>query len=140
MYKRQIYKGGEISARDVWQKLPDQPTYSTVRTLLGVLEEKGYLTRRLEGKAFLYQAKHAREKVAESALRRLLSTFFGGSVEQAVTGLLQLEDSNLTSDELRRIERMISQARKRTTFACPAQRSTRKRTRRDNRPTESPSS
>ena len=107
-----IYAGGEVSARAIWQKLPDQPTYSTVRTLLGVLEGKGYVRRRLDGKAFFYRATHAREQVAESALRRLLSTFFGGSVEQAVTGLLQLEDSNLTAGELRRIERMINQARK----------------------------
>src|SRR6478736_5048719 len=107
-----IYAGEEVSARDIWQKLPDQPTYSTVRTLLAVLEEKGHLTRRLEGKAFLYRARKPREKMAASALRRLLSTFFSGSVEQAVTGLIQLEDSNLTAEELRRIERMIAQARK----------------------------
>ena len=107
-----IYAGDEVSARDIWQKLPDQPTYSTVRTLLAVLEEKGHLTRRLEGKAFLYRARKPREKMAASALRRLLSTFFSGSVEQAVTGLIQLEDSNLTAEELRRIERMIAQARK----------------------------
>jgi len=107
-----VYAGGEVSAREIWQKLPDQRTYSTVRTLLGVLESKGHLTRRLEGKAFFYRAKRPREKVAASALRRLLSTFFGGSVEQAVTGLIQLEDAKLTSEELRRIERMIAQARK----------------------------
>ena len=107
-----VYAGEEVSARDIWQKLPDQPTYSTVRTLLAVLEEKGHLTRRLEGKAFLYRARKPREKMAASALRRLLSTFFSGSVEQAVTGLIQLEDSNLTAEELRRIERMIAQARK----------------------------
>ena len=107
-----VYAGEEVSARDIWQKLPDQPTYSTVRTLLAVLEEKGHLTRRLEGKAFLYRARKPREKMAASALRRLLSTFFSGSVEQAVTGLIQLEDSNLTAEELRRIERVIAQARK----------------------------
>ena len=107
-----VYAGGEVSARDIWQKLPDQRSYSTVRTLLGVLEEKGHLTRRLEGKAFFYRASRPREKVAASALRRLLSTFFGGSVEQAVTGLIQLEDGRLSAEELKRIERMIAQARK----------------------------
>ena len=107
-----VYAGGEVSAREIWTKLPDQRSYSTVRTLIGVLEGKGHLTRRLEGKAFLYRMKRPREKVAASALRRLLSTFFGGSVEQAVTGLIQLEDGKLTAQELRRIEQMISQARK----------------------------
>ena len=107
-----VYAGGEVSAREIWQKLPDKRTYSTVRTLLGVLEDKGHVARRLEGKAVFYRAKRPREKVAASALRRLLSTFFGGSVEQAVTGLIRLEDANLSAEELRRIERMIAQERK----------------------------
>jgi len=107
-----VYAGGEVTARHVWQQIAEPPSYSTVRTLLGVLEEKGYLSRRPSGKAFVYRAKRAREKVATSALRRILSTFFDGSIERAVSGLLELDDSNLTDEELARLARLIKEARK----------------------------
>ncbi len=107
-----IYARGEVSARDVWQSIPDAPGYSTVRTLLGVLEEKGHLARRQLGKAFLYRATRPRNQVAASALRRLLATFFEGSIERAVSGLLELEDRYLTDEELTRIGRLIKGARR----------------------------
>ena len=107
-----IYARGEISARDVWQAIPDAPGYSTVRTLLGVLEQKGHLVRRPLGKAFLYRATRPRNQVAASALRRLLATFFEGSVVRAVSGLLELEDRYLTEEELIRIARLIKEARR----------------------------
>ena len=108
-----VYATGEISAREIWRDLPDQPTYSTVRTLLAVLEQKGHLRRRQVGKAFLYRARSESHKVAASALHRLLAIFFGGSVERAVAGLLSLDDAKLTNQELARIERLIREARKR---------------------------
>lgn len=107
-----VYAGEEVTARQIWEKLPGAPTYSTVRTLLGVLEEKGHLARRAEGKAFLYRPTRQRDEAAASALRRLLSTFFGGSIEKAVCGLLQMEESSLTDAELARIGRMIREAKK----------------------------
>ena len=107
-----VYAGGEVSAREIWERLPGAPTYSTVRTLLAALEEKGQLVRRLVGKAFVYRPAHPRERAAASALRRLLATFFHGSVENAVSGLLQLDDASLTDAELARIARVIQQARK----------------------------
>jgi len=106
-----IYAAGEASARDVWRRIPDAPTYSTVRTLLAVLEQKGQLARRLVGKAFIYEPIRERRSAAASALRRLLHTFFDGSVERAVSGLLDLEDANLTNEELARIARLIKEAR-----------------------------
>ncbi len=107
-----VYAGEEVSARQVWEGLSDPPSYSTVRTLLGVLEEKGHLARRQEGKALMYRPTRPRRHAAASALRRLVSTFFQGSVERAVAGLLELEDPNLTPAELDRIARSINQARK----------------------------
>jgi BlaI family transcriptional regulator, penicillinase repressor len=107
-----LYSCGEATAREIWQRMSQAPTYSTVRTLLAVLEDKGHVVRRLEGKAFVYRPKRQRESAAGAALRRLLTTFFQGSVEQAVSGLLEMEDKSLSNAELARIAKMISQARK----------------------------
>ncbi len=107
-----VYAQGEVSAREIWQKLPDAPTYSTVRTLLSVLERKKHMTRKLVGKAFMYQAIRPRQNAAAAATRRLLHTFFGGSIEHAVSALIDLEDPNLTEAELARIAKLITQARK----------------------------
>ncbi len=107
-----IYAADELSARQVWERLSDPPSYSTVRTLLGVLEEKGHLARRQSGKALLYRPTRLREHAAGTALRRLLATFFQGSVERVVAGLLDLEDPKLTPAELDRISRLVNQARK----------------------------
>ena|SRR5688572_3280733 len=106
-----VFARGEASAREIWEQVPDAPTYSTIRTLLAVLEEKGHLARRTEGKALVYRPKRQREKAAASALQRLLATFFQGSVEQAVAGLLELEE-DLSDEELARIGRLIAEARK----------------------------
>lgn len=107
-----LYSRGEATAREIWLQMPQAPTYSTVRTLLAVLEDKRHVSRRLEGKAFVYRPKQQRETAAVGALRRLLSTFFQGSVEQAVSGLLGMEDKNLSDEELARIAKMINEARK----------------------------
>lgn len=107
-----LYACGEATARDIWQRMPQAPTYSTVRTLLSVLEGKRHITRRTEGKALVYRPKRQRETAAVAALRRLLSTFFQGSVEQAVSGLLAIEDKALSDAELGRIAKMINDARK----------------------------
>ena len=107
-----VYADGEASAREIWRRIAGAPTYSTVRTLLAVLEQKGHLARRLVGKAFVYRPTHERCAVAATALRRLLHTFFDGSVERAVSGLLDLQDADLTDEELARIARLIREARK----------------------------
>jgi BlaI family transcriptional regulator, penicillinase repressor len=107
-----LYSAGEASARDIWARLPQAPTYSTVRTLLTVLEEKGHIVRRSEGKAFLYRPRRKKESAAVDALRRTLTTFFQGSVEQVVANLLEMEDKTLSDAELARIGKMIKEARK----------------------------
>ena len=104
-----IYATGEASARDVLEKLPDAPTYATVRTLLRVLLEKGHLTHRTEGRSYYYAPARTREAVGKNALKRLLETFYEGSVEQAVSGLLNLKDTELDANELKRIEALIDE-------------------------------
>ena len=104
-----IYAGGEVSARTVWAELPDPPSYATVRTLLRVLLEKGHVKHRVDGRTYIYSPKKSRASVAKSALERLLKTFYGGSVEQAVSGLLEVADTDLGEAELERIEKLIEQ-------------------------------
>ena len=107
-----VFSGSPITARTISEQMDDPPTYSTVRTLLAVLVRKGHLTHQKEGSAFLYSPTQKRSAVAASALHRLVETFFEGSVEQAVSGLLNLKDSQLTEEEAQRISDMIEQAKK----------------------------
>jgi len=100
-----------VSARDVWASIPDQPSYATVRKLLTILVEKGELKRKLEGKKFLYQLARSRKMAAKSAARRLLDTFYRGSVEEAVMGLLGAGEKKITPEELERISKMIETAK-----------------------------
>jgi len=103
-----------VSARDVWTAIPDQPSYATVRKLLTILVEKGELKRRLDGKKFLYLLARSRKIAAKSAARRLLDTFYRGSVEDAVMGLLGAKEKGLTPEELERISQMIASAKDNT--------------------------
>ena len=103
---------GTASARDIWKQLPDQPSYSTVRKLLSVLEEKGHVRHKRMGKSYLYSPTKARAKMAETALKRLRDTFFGGSTEQVVSGLLSMKDTRLNTDELARLSALLDQAKK----------------------------
>ena len=103
---------GSASARDIWEQLPDQPSYSTVRKLLSVLEEKGHVKHKQVGKSYLYSPTKARAKMAETALKRLRDTFFGGSTEQVMSGLLSMKDVQLSANELARLSELIEQTKK----------------------------
>ncbi|KPL00196.1 MAG: CopY family transcriptional regulator [Planctomycetes bacterium SM23_65] len=107
-----IYRRGEASVAQVLEDLPDTPTYSTVRTLLRILEEKGHLKHAKDGPRYVYRPTRPRSQAARSALKRLLETFFDGSAEKAVTALLDVSDANLTPDELQRLAKLIEKARK----------------------------
>ena len=103
---------GTASARDIWAQMPDQPSYSTARKLLSVLEEKGHVKHKQTGRSYLYCPTKPRAKMAETALKRLRDTFFGGSTEQVVSGLLGMKDTQLSADELTRLSALIEQAKK----------------------------
>jgi predicted transcriptional regulator len=106
-----IYGFSEASARDVLNALPDPPSYSSVRALMRILEEKGHLTHRTEGARYVYRPTRPRGAAARSALRRVLKTFFEGSTAKAVAALLDASDADLTDDELARLARLIETAR-----------------------------
>jgi BlaI family penicillinase repressor len=93
-------------------ELPDDPSYSTVRTQLRVLEEKGHVRHEEKGLRYVYIPIVSRRTVRKSALKHLVDTFFEGSAEQAVAALLGGEGSRLSEEQLDRIEDLIKKARK----------------------------
>jgi BlaI family penicillinase repressor len=93
-----IWRLGEASADQVRGALPEPLHDSTVRTLLRVLETKGYLLHEARGKAFVYRAAIARQKAQRNALRSVLAQLFGGSAEDLVMRLI--EDERITPDQL----------------------------------------
>jgi BlaI family penicillinase repressor len=106
-----VYARGEASAAVVHEQLPDPPSYSAVRALLAILIDKGHLKYRAEQGRYIYSPTRRRSQVGRSALRRVLDTFFEGSLEKAVAALLQGSDANLSPEELARLGQLIEQAR-----------------------------
>ena len=107
-----VYARGEASAAEVLAALPDPPSKTAVRTLLRILEEKGHLRHKQEGLKYVYQPSRPRGHAGRSALRRVLDTFFDGSLEKAVAAHLGDAASDLSADELARLADLIHQARK----------------------------
>ncbi len=107
-----LFEREQASAAEIHAGLPDRPTYSAVRAKLRVLEEKGHVRHEEKGLRYVYLPTISREAARRSALRRLVSTFFEGSVEQAVAALLDLSASRLSEQDLNRIEGLIEAARK----------------------------
>jgi predicted transcriptional regulator len=107
-----LFRRGRATAADVMEELPGEPSYSTVRTQLRVLEDKGHVRHELDGVRFVYMPVLARQAARKTALRHLVDTFFDGSSEQAVAALLGGEGARLTDEQLDRIAAMIAKARK----------------------------
>jgi BlaI family transcriptional regulator, penicillinase repressor len=107
-----LYERGEATAADVQAALPEPPSYSAVRALLRILEEKGHVRHKQDGPRYVYLPTVARENAKRSALRHVLKTFFDGSAEQAISALLDESSSKLSSAELERLARLIDTARK----------------------------
>ena len=107
-----LYRRGRATAAEVMEDLPGHPSYSTVRTQLRVLEEKGHVRHEDDGQRYVYSPAAPRGTVRRSALKHLVETFYEGSVEQAVAALLGGEGAQLTEEELDRIEDLIRKARK----------------------------
>ncbi|HZZ28930.1 MAG TPA: BlaI/MecI/CopY family transcriptional regulator [Pirellulales bacterium] len=106
-----VQRLGEASVAEVRQNLADAPSYSAVRTMLGLLVEKGWLKYRQNGKRYLYRSAASREHSQRTALRRLLGTFFGNSPSDAMAALLDISADNMTDDQLQQIMRLIDDAR-----------------------------
>lgn len=107
-----IYARSHASVADVHQAMPDPPSYSTVRALMRILEDKGHLKHKTEGNRYIYLPTRSRKEASKSAARRLLQTFFGGSTEDALAALLEVSRTRATPQELDRLARLIEKARK----------------------------
>jgi predicted transcriptional regulator len=107
-----IYQRGKASAADIREAMPDAPTYSAVRALLRVLEEKGHVEHENEGLKYVYAPVVKRDKAKRSAVKHLVDTFFRDSPEQVVAALLDVSAKRLTREELDRMAAMIEKARK----------------------------
>src|SRR6188768_225663 len=107
-----LFRRGRATAAEVMDELPGEPSYSTVRTQLRVLEEKGHVRHEDDGVRFVYMPVVARHAARKSALRHVVDTFFDGSAEKAVAALLGGEGTRLTDEQLERIAGMIEKARK----------------------------
>ena len=107
-----LYSHGRSTAAEVQNALPDPPSYSAVRAMLRILEEKGHVRHEQDGPRYVYLPTVARDNAQRSAMRHMLRTFFDGSAEQAISALLDDESANLSEAELDRLARMINQARR----------------------------
>src|SRR5579862_756669 len=94
-----LYRREQATAAEVLEDLPDPPSYSSVRTLLKVLEEKGHARHVEEGVRYVYLPTQPRRNAARSALSRVVETFFGGRVEDAVAALVADQDRQLSEEE-----------------------------------------
>jgi predicted transcriptional regulator len=103
---------GEASAEDVRARLMNPPSYSAVRAMLRILEEKGHVHHEQDGPRYVYLPTIARDNAKRSALRHMLRTFFDGSAEQAISALLDESSTRLSDAELDRLARMIDHARR----------------------------
>jgi BlaI family penicillinase repressor len=106
-----VYRLGEASVAEVRDGIPEAPSYSTVRTLMRVLTEKGELAHKADGPRYVYRPTTPREEAQASALERVLSTFFDGSPTQAMAALMDLSAEDLTDTELDELETMVRNAR-----------------------------
>jgi predicted transcriptional regulator len=107
-----LYANGRATAAEVQTLLPDPPSYSAVRAMLRILEEKGHVRHQQDGPRYVYLPTLARDNAQRSAMRHMLQTFFDGSAEQAISALLDDSSARLSEAELDRLARLIDQARR----------------------------
>jgi len=109
-----LFARGEATVNQICDALPDPPTAMAVRRMMHILEEKGHLTRRAQaqGREVVYLPRETKGKAGRSAFQRVLETFFGGSLEDALSAHLLSRKHKISIDERNRLVRLIEQARK----------------------------
>ncbi len=107
-----IYHRGAATATEVYEEMTDRPTRTAVRTFLRILEEKGYVEHRKQGREFVYRPTRPRGIEGRSALRHVLQTFFDGSLERAVGSYLHGQGAKPKAEDLKRLAELIRQAKK----------------------------
>ena len=105
-----LYTLGEATVGEVMDHIPDPPSYSAVRATLRVLEEKDHVKHKQDGPRYLYLPTVPRDKARSHALKHLVGTFFGGSVEQAVMALLSMPETKMSDDQLEKLAEQVRQA------------------------------
>lgn len=105
-----LFSLGEASAKEIQERLSDELANATIRTMLRILETKGHLVHRKANRSFIYRPVAKRDAAAKSAMKRLVKVFFEGSITQAVSGLLELKDTQLSQAEVDELTRLITEA------------------------------
>ena len=108
-----LYRTGRATVADVRAQLPAAPSYSAVRTMLRILEEKGHVRHDFDGPRFVYIPTVTRDKAKRSALKHLVNTFFEGSATQVMAALVDMSPQSLSDDEIAHLRHIIDDARKR---------------------------
>lgn len=106
-----VFAQGEATVNQIAAALPDPPTVMAVRRMMHILEEKGFLKRRQDGREVIYGPKQSKEGAGKKALQHVLDTFFGGALDEALAAHLNSRDT-MSEDQLSRIKQLIEQARK----------------------------
>ena len=106
-----LYRDGKATAADVRSSLPEPPSYSAVRAMLRILEDKGHIRHEEDGPRYIYMPIVTRDKAKRSALRHVLNTFFDGSASQVLAALFEISPRDLDEQELARLRRMIDAAK-----------------------------
>jgi BlaI family penicillinase repressor len=107
-----LFARGRATGQEIQEGLLDQPNYSSVRTILRVLERKGYVRHVEEGLRYVYEPTVPREAASRSALQRIIRTFFDGSAKEAVAALLDPAAFHLSDEELKELARIIERAKR----------------------------
>ena len=109
-----LFAAGRATGQEIQQRMEESPSYSTVRTILRILERKGYVRHKEEGLRYVYEPVMARETARRSALHRVLHTFFDGSARQAVAALLDPKAFRLSRADLDELTRLIEKAKEKS--------------------------
>src|SRR6185295_7961940 len=107
-----LHRRGESTVAEIMQAMPDPPTYSAVRSILRILGEKKLISHKEDGPRYVYFPARPTEKAREDVLEHVVTTYFAGSTEQAMTALLRLSDTNLTDADIDRLRDTIRRARR----------------------------
>lgn len=109
-----LYERGRATAAEILAALPDPPSYSAVRALIKILEDKGHVKHQEDGPRYVFAPSVPRSKARRNAVKHLLQTFFDDSAGEAVAALLGSSQKKLKPEELDKIEEIIARARKET--------------------------
>lgn len=107
-----LYRLGRASATDIHAAIPSPPSSTAVRTLLTILEDKGHITHQSEGPRYIYEPVVPRDQMAKTVIGSVMDTFFEGSIERVVATLVDSKESQISDDELARLQAIIEEARR----------------------------